>query len=63
MEIGEDRRLTSREFGRKVCGAILVAVVGAVFFTMLLQSKRTARIAKNNQQVMEWAKTNFELMI
>ena len=37
--------------------------VQAVFFTMLLQSKRTARIAKNNQQVMEWAKTNFELMI
>lgn len=37
--------------------------VQAVFFTMLLQSNRTARIAKNNQQVMEWAKDNFELLI
>ena len=37
--------------------------IQAVFFTMLLQSSRTVRIAKNNQQVMEWAKGNFELLI
>lgn len=37
--------------------------VQSVFFTMLLQSKKTVRLAKNNQQVMEWAKTNYELVM
>jgi hypothetical protein len=37
--------------------------VQAVFFTMLLQNKRTMRIARGNDQVSAWAKTNFELLI
>lgn len=37
--------------------------VQAVFFTMLLQSKRTSRIARLNSQVSEWAKSNYELLI
>ena len=37
--------------------------VQSVFFTMLLQSKKTVRLAKNNQQVMEWAKNNYELVM
>lgn len=37
--------------------------IQSVFFTMLLQSKRTVRLAKNNKQVMEWAKGNYELLI
>ena len=37
--------------------------IQSVFFTMLLQSKRTVRLAKNNKQVMEWAKDNYELLI
>jgi nucleoside-triphosphatase THEP1 len=37
--------------------------IQAVFFTMLMQSKRTISLAKNNKQVMEWAKGNYELMI
>lgn len=37
--------------------------VQSVFFTMLLQSKRTAKLAKNNSQVTDWAKTNYELLI
>ena len=37
--------------------------IQAVFFTMLLQSKRTARIARLNQQVSEWARTNYELLV
>jgi hypothetical protein len=37
--------------------------VQSVFFTMLLQSKRTVKLAKNNQRVTEWAKDNYELLI
>jgi ribosomal protein L18E len=37
--------------------------IQAVFFTMLLQSKRTTRLARLNQQVSDWAKTNYELLI
>ena len=37
--------------------------IQAVFFTMLLQSKRTARIARLNQQVSEWARGNYELLV
>jgi len=36
--------------------------VQAVFFTMLLQTKRTVRIAKNNEQIKAWAAKNFDLM-
>jgi hypothetical protein len=37
--------------------------IQAVFFTMLLQSKRTSRIARLNNQVRDWATTNYELLI
>jgi hypothetical protein len=35
----------------------------SVFFTMLLQSKRTMRLARNNGVVMNWAKDNYELLV
>lgn len=37
--------------------------VQSVFFTMVFQSKRTVRLAKNNAQIRDWAKTNYELLI
>lgn len=37
--------------------------IQSVFFTMLLQSKRTTRLAKNNTDVMNWAKDNYELLM
>jgi hypothetical protein len=35
----------------------------AVFFTMLVQSKRTVRLAKSNSEVMTWVKGNIELVV
>jgi len=34
-----------------------------VFFTMAMQNKRMAKIAVMNQQIREWARTNYELMV
>jgi hypothetical protein len=39
------------------------AELQSVFFTMLLQNKRTVRLAKNNSEVMGWAKDNYELLV
>lgn len=39
------------------------AEIESLFFTMAMQTKRTARLAKNNKQVMEWAKDNYELLM
>jgi len=39
------------------------AELQSVFFTMLLQNKRTVRLAKNNNEVMGWAKDNYELLV
>ncbi len=39
------------------------AELQSVFFTILLQSKRMTRIAKNNGDVMNWAKDNYELLV
>jgi hypothetical protein len=36
--------------------------IQAVFFTMLVQSKRTARMAMRNDIIKEWSKDNFEIM-
>ncbi len=35
--------------------------VESVFFTMLVQNKRTVRLAKGNKRVTEWASKNIEL--
>jgi hypothetical protein len=39
------------------------AEIESIWFTMLMQSKRTVRIAKNNKRVMDWAKDNYELLM
>jgi len=39
------------------------AEIESLFFTMAMQSKRTARLAKNNKRVMDWAKDNYELLM
>jgi len=35
--------------------------VESVFFTMLVQTKRTVRLAKGNKRVTDWAAKNIEL--
>jgi len=35
--------------------------IQAVFFTMLMRSARTTKLARNNAQIAEWAKNNHEL--
>lgn len=35
----------------------------AVFFTMVLKSNKTSKLAMNNARITEWARTNYELMI
>lgn len=37
------------------------AEIQAVFFTMLMRSARTTKLARNNAQIAEWAKNNHEL--
>lgn len=39
------------------------AEVQSVFFTMALQSKRVSKLAIKNNEIKEWAKTNYELLI
>lgn len=38
------------------------AEVQSVFFTIAMQSKRLAKLAVRNEQIKEWAKTNYQLM-
>jgi len=35
--------------------------VQAIFFTMLMRAKRTAKLARNNEEVKDWALANHEL--
>jgi hypothetical protein len=35
--------------------------VQAIFFTMVMRTKRTTRIARNNEEVKSWAVANHEL--
>lgn len=37
--------------------------VQSIFFTMALQSKKTAKLAVHNEQIKSWAKDNYQLMI
>jgi hypothetical protein len=39
------------------------AEVQSVFFTMALQSKRVSKLAIKNNEIKEWAKSNYELLI
>jgi len=47
----------------KFVSRIKSAEIQALFFTMAVQNKNTTRLAKNNQQLMVWAKDNYELFI
>lgn len=47
----------------KYVNRVSSAELQSVFFTMLLQSKRTSRLARNNGEVMNWAKDNYELLV
>ena len=33
-----------------------------IFFFMLMKDKRTVRLAKNNEQVKQWASANLEML-
>jgi hypothetical protein len=35
--------------------------VQAIFFTMVMRTKRTVRIARNNEEIKTWAVSNHEL--
>lgn len=35
--------------------------VQSIFFSMVMANNRTVRIARNNEQIKEWAKTNYDL--
>lgn len=35
--------------------------VQSIFFTMIISNTRTVKIARNNAQIKEWAKTNYDL--
>jgi hypothetical protein len=37
--------------------------VQSVFFTMAMQSKRVGKLAVRNEQIKDWAKNNYELLI
>jgi hypothetical protein len=37
--------------------------VQSVFFTMAMQSKRVGKLAIRNEQIKDWAKNNYELLI
>jgi len=37
------------------------AEVQSIFFTMVLSNSRTVKIARNNEQIKDWAKTNYDL--
>jgi hypothetical protein len=39
------------------------AEVQSVFFTMAMQSKRIGKLAIRNEQIKDWAKNNYELLI
>jgi L-fucose mutarotase/ribose pyranase (RbsD/FucU family) len=39
------------------------AEVQSVFFTMALQSKRVSKLAIKNNEIKDWAKSNYELLI
>jgi ribosomal silencing factor RsfS len=35
--------------------------VQAIFFTMMMRAKRTVKMARNNEEVKDWALNNHEL--
>jgi hypothetical protein len=35
--------------------------VQAIFFTMVMRAKRTVKLARNNEEVKQWAVNNHEL--
>jgi hypothetical protein len=35
--------------------------VQAIFFTMIMRAKRTVKMARNNEEIKEWALNNHEL--
>jgi len=37
------------------------AEVQSIFFTMILSNNRTVKIARNNEQIKDWAKNNYDL--
>jgi hypothetical protein len=47
----------------KFVNRISSAEVQSVFFTMALQSKKISKLAIKNEQIKEWSKTNYELLI
>jgi len=47
----------------KFVNRIKSAEVQSVFFTMALQSKRVSKLAIKNNEIKEWAKGNYELLI
>jgi len=47
----------------KFVNRISSAEVQSVFFTMALQSKKVSKLAIKNEQIKEWSKTNYELLI
>jgi hypothetical protein len=53
----QDELSSFMEFVNRVASA----EIQAVFFTMLMRSSRTTKLARNNMQIAEWAKNNHEL--
>jgi hypothetical protein len=47
----------------KYVGRIDASEAQAVFFTMVAQSSKTVRLAKNNKQISDWSAKNFQLLI
>jgi len=47
----------------KFLNRIKSSEVQSVFFTMAMQSKRVGKLAVRNEQIKDWAKNNYELLI
>jgi len=47
----------------KFLNRIKSSEVQSVFFTMAMQSKRVGKLAVKNEQIKDWAKNNYELLI
>jgi len=47
----------------KFLNRIKSSEVQSVFFTMAMQSKRVGKLAVRNEQIKDWAKNNYELLV
>jgi len=47
----------------KFLNRIKSSEIQSVFFTMAMQSKRVGKLAVRNEQIKDWAKNNYELLI